>query len=113
MNGRKRHTVTCDAIDGIGIGCDSASRGVVAKGGTGRTCTSYIAVATGGERGGGNEGWKEGEEGCGREGKHFELDETTEKTQSEFDVGLYADSRKIQRRCSQCRYRWKSSKLSD
>ena len=88
MKGRKRLTVTCDAIDGIGIGCDGAGGGVVAKGGTGGTCTSYITVAAGWEGRGGNEGWKEGEEGCGREGKHLELDETIEKTQSEFDVGV-------------------------
>ena len=35
--GGQRLTVTCDAIDGIGIGCDSAGGGVVAKGGTGGT----------------------------------------------------------------------------
>ena len=49
VNGGKRLTVTCDAIDGIGIGCDSAGGGVVAEGGTGGTCTSYIAVAAGWE----------------------------------------------------------------
>lgn len=84
MNGKKRLTVTCDAIDGIGIGCDSAGGGVVARSCTGGTCTSYVAVAAGWERGGGNKGWKEGEEGCSRQGKHFESDETIEKTQSEI-----------------------------
>ena len=88
MNGRKRLTVTCDAVDGIGIGCDSAGGGVVAKGGTAGTCTSYIAVAAGWEGGGGNEGWKEGEEGCGRERKHFEVNETMDKIQSKLDVGV-------------------------
>ena len=83
MNGRRILTVTCDAIDGIGGGCDYAGGGVVAEGGTSGAFTGYIAIAARWEGGGGNEDWKEEEQGCGREGKHFGSDRRMKERQLE------------------------------